>query len=213
MGSKLEVRSVYGEGSSFSFRLRQEIVNAEQMGSWLSRSADETDKQLEDSYLYAPEAKVLVVDDNPMNLKVAASLLRLYGITADLADSGEKCLEMIQQKQYDVIFLDHMMPKMDGIEVIREIKKNELVPKKTSIIALTANAIVGAKEMYLAEGFAFYLTKPIESKALEKQLISCLPDNVKTFRTREKPGKPQEAPEAECGGGAGKLHGFQGVLL
>ncbi len=197
MGSKLEVRSVYGEGSSFSFRLRQEIVNAEQMGSWLSRSADETDKQLEDSYLYAPEAKVLVVDDNPMNLKVAASLLRLYGITADLADSGEKCLEMIQQKQYDVIFLDHMMPKMDGIEVIREIKKNELVPKKTSIIALTANAIVGAKEMYLAEGFAFYLTKPIESKALEKQLISCLPDNVKTFRTREKPGKPQEAPEAD----------------
>ena len=197
MGSKLDVKSVYGEGTSFSFRLRQEIVNAEHMGSYLDRSRSENEELPEGKYLYAPEAKVLVVDDNPMNLKVAANLLRLYGIEADLIDSGEKALEMIAEKQYDVIFLDHMMPKMDGIEVIREIRRRDLVPKKTAVIALTANAIVGAKEMYLAEGFSYYLTKPIESKALEKQLINSLPDNIKTFRTREKPGKEKTEAAAE----------------
>ena len=197
MGSKLEVRSVYGEGSSFSFRLRQEIVNAEHMGSYIERSRKEAGEQTEGRYLYAPDAKVLVVDDNSMNLKVAANLLRLYGIEAELVDSGEKCLAKLEENHYDVIFLDHMMPKMDGIEVMREIRSRELVPKRTAVIALTANAIVGAKEMYLSEGFTYYLTKPIESKALERQLIDCLPDNIKSFVTKGRNSKPEPEEQTD----------------
>ena len=195
MGSKLEVSSVYGEGSVFSFRLRQEIVDEAPMGNYRRSSHDE-DNGKEKKYLYAPEAKVLVVDDNSMNLKVAGGLLTLYGITADTADSGEKALAMLSSKVYDIVFLDHMMPKMDGIEVLAEIRRRELAPPETVMIALTANAIVGAKEMYLQAGFNAYLTKPIESAALEKQLKNSLPESKLSYKTYEQP-KPSQAEEAD----------------
>ncbi|MBR1724182.1 MAG: response regulator, partial [Ruminococcus sp.] len=175
--------SVYGEGSTFSFRLKQGIVSAEPMGDYEKRIAAAAENERHGEYLYAPEARVLVVDDNSMNLKVAVNLLSLYGIKADTADSGERALQMIKQNGYDVIFLDHMMPKMDGIEVMREIKALGLVPETTAVIALTANAIMGAKDMYLSEGFDDYLTKPIESRALEKQLRRSLPESKKQYRT------------------------------
>ena len=187
MDSRLNVQSVYEEGSVFSFRLRQEIINPNPMGKY----EDFVDTEFEDNYqgrhLYAPKASVLVVDDNTMNLKVAENFLRLYSIEADTVDSSEKCLSIIKNKTYDIVLLDHMMPKMDGIEVLREIKKNSLVPPSTKIIVLTANAITGAKNMYISEGFDGYLSKPIENKSLEKILIKYLPDQKKQFRKFKSP--------------------------
>ena len=196
MGSKLEVMSVYGVGSTFSFRLKQDIVSAEPMGDYEKRLLADMENERNGKYLYAPEAKVLVVDDNPMNLKVAENLLSLYGISADTADSGAQTLEVIREKQYDVIFLDHMMPKMDGIEVLRAMKKDKLLPEGTAVIALTANAIMGAKDMYISEGFSGYLTKPIERRELEKQLRKLLPESKKSYCDPEQRTKSEPA-EAE----------------
>ena len=112
--------------------------------------------------LHAPNASILVVDDNDMNLKVANSLMKLCRISPDLANSGIEAIEKAKKKHYDIIFLDHMMPRMDGIETMHEMKNQNLLVGGTSVIALTANAIVGAKDAYLAEGFDDYLSKPIE---------------------------------------------------
>ncbi len=189
--------SVYGEGSAFSFRLKQEIIDLQPMGNYEQQlSAGDRDGQTGE-YLYAPEADVLVVDDNSMNLKVAQNLLSLYGIKSDTADSGRKALEKIKQRSYDVIFLDHMMPEMDGIEVIREIRSASLVSEQTVIIALTANAIMGAKEMYISEGFNGYLTKPIESRELEKLLRKTLPESKKQLRSVPASKKRGELPAEE----------------
>ena len=193
MGSRLEVKSVYGEGSTFSFRLRQETVGAEPMGDYEKRIAADSDNPAREQLLYAPEARLLVVDDNSMNLKVAKNLLSIYGINADSADSGERALELAEKNSYDLILLDHMMPKMDGIEVLRQLKDRGLTDENTVITALTANAINGAREMYLAAGFDDYLTKPIESRALEKLLRKSLPESRKQYRSAESVRKkPQE---------------------
>ena len=205
MGSRLEVSSVYGEGSAFSFRLKQEIIDPQPMGNYEQQlSAGDRDGQTGE-YLYAPEADVLVVDDNSMNLKVAQNLLSLYGIKSDTADSGRRALEKIKQRSYDVIFLDHMMPEMDGIEVIREIRSASLVPEQTVIIALTANAIMGAKEMYISEGFNGYLTKPIESRELEKLLRRSLPESKKQFLSAPASKKHEEQPAEEDSFSAAEL--------
>ena len=199
MGSKLEVESVYGEGSTFSFRLKQGVVNAEPMGSYEKRAAASSGTAQPGQYLSAPDVKVLVVDDNPMNLKVAQNLLSLYEINAEVAESGEQALGMIKKNSYDIVFLDHMMPKMDGIEVIREIKAEHLLPESTPVIALTANAIIGAREMYLAEGFTGYLTKPIEKRELEKQLRKSLPESKLQYREapeRKKRSEPEPADDS-----------------
>ena len=196
MGSKLEVRSVYGKGSSFFFTLEQNIVDNTPMGNYAEHTESEHGTDHNNEILYAPDAKILVVDDNPMNLRVADDFLHLYGIEPELASSGSKCLELIRINHYDIIFLDHMMPKMDGIEVIREIRKNSLVPDSTEVIVLTANAIIGAREMYLSEGFDGYLTKPLENKELEKCLRRNLPEIKKQFRdVKESKQIEQDAPD------------------
>ncbi len=193
MNSRLELKSIYGEGSTFSFELEQEIVNSEPMGNYLDHLPEIIipDSQMR---LYAPDARVLVVDDNAMNLKVAGKLIGIFGIKADTAGSGKEALDILARKQYDVIFLDHMMPEMDGIELLGEIRRRGLVPDSTSVIALTANAISGAKEMYISKGFNGYLTKPIGSAALERQLISDLPKSKISFTA---PEKPQERTGSE----------------
>ena len=194
MNSKLEVQSVYGEGSTFSFVIEQTVIDGEPMGSYrLAVTDSKSDENV--MQLSAPEASVLVVDDNAMNLKVAASLMQLFGIAADTADSGEAALSRLSEKRYDIVFLDHMMPKMDGIETLAEIRKRGLADKDTSVIALTANAIVGAKEKYLEAGFDGYLTKPIECRELEEMLISLLPEEKKRFVVPEKHKAQSSEPE------------------
>lgn len=185
MGSRLDVKSVYGEGSTFSFELRQEIVDGKPMGDYRNYRPEPLPDA--ERKLYAPDARVLIVDDNSMNLTVASKLLSIFGIYADTANSGKEALEIIAHNEYDIIFLDHMMPEMDGIKVLREIKRRSLVPEETAIIALTANAISGAKEMYLSEGFNGYLTKPIACEAFEKQLLTSLPESKISFTEARAP--------------------------
>ena len=150
MGSELTVKSKYRKGSEFSFVLRQKIVDSTPIGNyvdWLKKSENQTKRK---ARLKIDGAKVLVVDDNEMNLKVAKNLLKLSGIIPDLASSGPEAIEKIRVNDYHIVFLDHMMPKMDGIEVLHKLREDHILKKETSVVALTANAIVGAKVLRLS---------------------------------------------------------------
>jgi CheY-like chemotaxis protein len=124
----------------------------------------------------APEALVLMVDDNPMNLTVFKSLIKQTKVQVDTANDGDEGLLLAKEKKYDIIFLDHMMPGKDGIETLHELKKQESGPNRnTPVICLTANAISGAREQYIEAGFNDYLTKPIDTDKLEEMLLTYLP--------------------------------------
>ena len=175
----IQVESVYGEGSTFSIYLPQQVEGDVKIGNF-EEKFNEYVKSL-NSYketFRAPNANILVVDDNEMNLFVVEKLLKTTEIAVSCCDSGERCLELIRQRHFDVILLDHMMPEMDGIETLKRMKemKSHLC-KNTPVIALTANAIVGVREMYLAEGFDDYLSKPVDSNELEAMLRKHLPED------------------------------------
>lgn len=179
MDSELKVESEYGVGSKFSFEIRQRIVVDEPIGN-----LEERIKSLSSEYTYeaafsAPEAHILVVDDNAINRKVFRNLLKQTKVKVDEAESGMECLELVQQNHYDLIFLDHMMPEMDGVETLHHMKEIDDYPCKTTpVIALTANAICGAREMYLKEGFNEFLSKPIQPEKLEKMIKEWLPKDL-----------------------------------
>lgn len=189
MGSHLEVESVYGEGSNFHFRIRQGITSDEPIGD-----IEETYKKtLKDGNRYresfrAPDAEILVVDDTAMNLAVIKGLLKQTEIQIDTAESGFECLDMIRKKRYDIIFLDHRMPEMDGMETfekMREMTEEESMCTGVPVIALTANAVSGAREEYINAGFNDYLTKPVDGEALEKLIIKYLADDKYTLVSEE----------------------------
>ena len=178
--SKLEVKSEYGKGSVFSFAIPQKIINPSPLGDF----QEQYDKSVKNSISYrekfiAPLAKILVVDDNAMNLAVAQDLLRKTKLQIDVASSGGECLEMLKRKEYHLICMDHMMPVMDGVQTLRAIRELEDNPSRNiPVIALTANAVVGAREFYLKAGFEDYLSKPIEPDKLEDMLIQYLPKEL-----------------------------------
>ncbi|MBQ7479355.1 MAG: response regulator [Selenomonadaceae bacterium] len=180
MDSRLVVESVYGKGSVFSFRLKQKVLNPAPLGDFQEayrRSLAE--RRVYREAFTAPKARILVVDDTAMNLTVVRGLLKQTKLNIDTAESGAECLKMAAKCSYDVIFLDHRMPGMDGIETLKRLRKlpgshNQKVP----VISLTANAISGAREEYLAAGFQDYLTKPIDSSRLEELLIKYLPQDL-----------------------------------
>ena len=176
MNSELKIQSVYGDGSTFSFRLRQSIVDPNPIGSYEERVRNSLRKKSAKAVPKIVGAKVLVVDDFAMNLKVANNLLKLFGISPDLVSSGKDAINAIGKKTYHLVFLDHMMPGMDGIETLAELQAKGLIGQFTKVIALTANAVVGAKETYLKAGFDDYLSKPIEMKELEEILLRYLPE-------------------------------------
>ena len=168
MDSELKVESKYGEGSVFSFRLEQVIVDASPIRNYEDRVKRANLQPVQKAAFHASEAKVLVVDDNEMNLKVAKNLLKLYQVVPELVTSGAMAIERIREQKYDIVFMDHMMPGMDGIETLEELRKQGLAREGMSIIALTANAVVGAQDYYLKAGFDDYLSKPIEAEQLER---------------------------------------------
>ncbi len=188
MGSTLEVESVYELGSKFSFKLKQKVVKWDELGDYAAayKASLGTRKKYREKFR-APDAQVLVVDDTPMNLTVFESLLKQTAVKIDTAASGDEGLALSYDKKYDIIFLDHMMPEKDGIETLHELRSR---PKDQNIntpaICLTANAISGAREQYLAAGFDDYLTKPIDSAKLEEMLLQYLP--------KEKIQKPGSEP-------------------
>lgn len=176
MGSRLEVESTYGKGSVFSFAVRQNVVGWGPVGKTYGKTGMGPEKKEAYKELFhAPGADILIVDDTPMNLNVIKRLLEKTKVKVDTADSGFEAIVMAGKKNYDVIFIDHMMPRMDGIETLEKLK--ELPGSKDTVyVALTANAISGAREAYIEAGFSDYLSKPVESKLLEKMLLGYLPE-------------------------------------
>ncbi len=177
MGSELEVKSVYGEGSDFSFEIEQGVVNWHKLGDFEEnfKHALSQHKKYREKFT-APNAKILVVDDTVMNLTVVKGLLKQTKIQIDTAESGYECLGMVTKNKYDIIFLDHRMPGIDGIETLHRMQElHNNINHETPVISLTANAISGARKQYIDAGFQDYLTKPIDSQKLEDMLIEYLP--------------------------------------
>ena len=180
MGSRLEVQSEYGKGSEFSFAVVQEVKDWEPIGTReQAREALLAQATAYEESFQAPNAKILVVDDTPMNLTVIKGLLKDTRIQIDTADSAAEGLEKARHKAYNLMFIDHLMPKMDGIEMLKALKADaSSLNRDTVCVVLTANAVSGAKERYLAEGFTEYLTKPVDSAKLEKLLRTMLPKEL-----------------------------------
>lgn len=192
MHGKLEVKSVYGKGSVFSVVLPQKILGNMSLAETkenVEAESKKTDSMLttrEAEALYAPSASVLVVDDNDMNLEVFKALLKRTGIKVDTAVSGKECLVKTRCRKYDLIFMDHMMPQMDGIQAFHRLREEQQNPnRETKVISLTANAIAGSREFYLGEGFDDYLSKPIVADKLEKMLCIHLPEHVMEKRPED----------------------------
>ena len=160
MNGTIIVQSIYGKGSKFTISLDQRIISFEEP---LENKQPEVESQIID----ANGAKLLIVDDNEMNIKVAMTLLKKYHFDIDYCFSGLACIAKIKDNQkYDIIFLDDMMPQLTGRDTLKKLKENQTF--NTPVIALTANAITGMKEEYLSSGFNDYLSKPIEKKELER---------------------------------------------
>ena len=187
MNGDISVESKLYEGSTFTVTIPQKIADKGAVGHFAERlnrrnekaeSDDAADKGQEKKEKFtAPHARVLVVDDVKMNLNVVRLLLKNTGVQMDLASSGEECLKYTVLKSYDLILMDHMMPLMDGIEALHKIREQaDGLNLDTPVIALTANALVGAQEMYLEEGFASYLSKPVKSADLEECLLRFVPE-------------------------------------
>ena len=180
MNSSLEVNSEYGEGSTFSFSLEQKVMKHSTVGEMEEILAKKSDKKEADVRFIAPDAKLLVVDDNKMNRIVLLKLLKRIKVQVDDAESGADALNLMEKTKYDLVFLDHMMPGMDGIDVLNRIKWDKSNPnKETPVIALTANAISGSKEFYIKAGFDGYLSKPVSPPKLEQTIFEFLPDEKK----------------------------------
>ncbi len=178
MGGKIEVESVYGEGSVFTISIPQQIVSDEAIGDFREKfERSISDMKVKKESFHAPSARILIVDDTKTNIIVAKGLLKKTGIMIDSAENGERGIALAAGNAYDIIFMDQRMPKMDGLTAMREIKKDENgVNFNTPFICLTADAVSGARERYIAEGFNDYLTKPIDSSALEAMVLNYLPD-------------------------------------
>ena len=177
MGGNIYVESIYQQGSNFYFEVPQLIVDDSPCGVLeLGEKQPRMQKASEYADFRAPKAKVLIVDDNLVNRKVAAGLMRPFAMQVDTAKSGEEAIKMVQEKEYDLIFMDHMMPDMDGVETTHVIRGLEgEYYKNVPIIALTANALSGVREMFLEEGMNDFVAKPINIKELSEKILSWLP--------------------------------------
>ncbi len=176
MGGTITVNSVYGQGSTFSISLKQRIVSLEPIGNInIENSFNVTAVKYENSFT-APDVSILIVDDNEMNLQVEEKLLDGTGMSIDLSLDGNDALTKTIEKKYDLIFMDHLMPEMDGIVCLENIRRQTGgLNKDTPIIVLTANAGSDNKELYKKSGFDGYLIKPVSGKQLEQCLINNLP--------------------------------------
>ena len=174
MDSSLDVKSVYGEGSEFSFSVVQKVIKSEPVGDYSARYMTENKHTAYREMFRAPDARILVVDDTPVNLSVIKGLLKQTLVQTDTAASGKEALKLASETKYDIVYIDHMMPEMDGIETLHKLR--ELPGYENAVcVALTANAVSGARELYIEAGFSDYLSKPVDGERLEKLLMDILP--------------------------------------
>ena len=179
MGSELKVESRYGMGSVFSFAICQEVINWEPVGNFVRNVREEREKKerYEEGF-HARDARILVVDDTRTNLTVIEGLLKKTQIAIDTVTSGKEALEKVRENKYDIIFMDHRMPEMDGIEcfhLMQDMEDNKSY--SAPVIALTANAISGSRERYFKEGFSNYMSKPVDGRKLEEMILDYLPED------------------------------------
>ncbi len=180
MDGYITVESEYGKGSTFTVSVPQRVVDKKPIGNLEENVRKYRNATMKPGQKFtAPEANILVVDDNMMNLTVIGALLKRTKVQVDCAESGKKCLEFSKEKAYDVILMDHMMPEMDGIETLHKLREDDgNLNQKAVVIALTANAIAGCREMYLEHGFDDYCSKPIKADTLDALLLRYLPENL-----------------------------------
>ena len=186
MHGTIEVESIYGKGSTFIITLPQKIASDEPIGDYHKKfEMNAKESRIYKETFIAPDAHILVVDDMPMNLTVITRLLKKTKINIDTAKSGKEALELTMSTTYDLIFMDQLMPQMDGSKALHHIR-NQLhgMNTQTPVICLTADAVSGAKEKYLTEGFTDYLSKPVKGYALEALLSEHLPQD-KVFRIED----------------------------
>ncbi len=196
MGSSLKVESEYGKGTTFSFSLHQAVIENQPIGNFEERSRNLYQEEHYMASFVAPEIRVLVVDDNEMNRRVFKGLLKQTQVQVMEAASGYECLDLVQTERFDIIFMDHMMPELDGIETLHRMKQlpgNKC--KDVPVVILTANAIVGAREKYLEEGFDDYLSKPIQGAKLEALIIRNIPEVPLGSGAGVTPGRQGTAPD------------------
>ena len=175
MGGQIYAESIYGKGSRFTVCLPLKSTGEEKIGKW---NFEESKKVSEDrKRFFAPKAKVLIVDDSQQNLQVLASLLQRTSMQLDKAGSGLECIEKVRSKKYHLIFLDYMMPEMDGMETFHKLREEEN-GEEVPIIAITADVSTGIRQKFLSEGFADYLSKPVMWDRLEEILLQFIPANL-----------------------------------
>lgn len=183
MGGRMEIKSEYGKGSTFRVCLPQKIVDGAPIGVvdfGSSSAALKTEWDVD--HFTTRDVRILVADDHQMNLDLFAGMLRGTGIQMDTAENGEAALRRLERQRYDLIFLDHMMPVLDGVETLREIRGRKLA-EGTPVIVATANAVSGSKEQYLEDGFDDYLSKPVRGKYLYELLLRYLPEEKVTVES------------------------------
>ena len=173
MGGSLTCESVYGEGSDFKLVVSQKIIDVAPLGIFVEHEERESTGPYVPKFI-APDADVLVVDDNPMNLSVIKGLLRATKVFVTTAASGEECLEKIRDTKFNIVLLDHMMPGMDGVETVGRIREFDT---ELPVYALTANATLG-EDFYKSKGFNGYLSKPVDTEILEKTIMKHLPEEM-----------------------------------
>lgn len=176
MGGSIEISSEPGVGSTFIVSIPQGIGEIEGVGTFAVINNSRNSKEYKPTFK-APEANLLIVDDMSINLTVLQGLLKRTQIKIDAVLSGALALDRAKEKEYDLILLDHMMPEMDGIETLHRIRKLDNANKDIPVVVITANAITGAKESYLEEGFDDYMSKPAKADELEKLVFKYLPED------------------------------------
>ena len=173
MGGDIRVESVYGEGSTFHVEISLKCKDYRPIGEETAKALDSFSyhtKVAEDTYTIVPrpDKRVLVVDDIGVNLLVAKGLMKPYKMQVDVAESGYKAIDMVQANDYDLVFMDHMMPEMDGVDTTHAIRALGGKYEKLVIVALTANAVGDVKDSLIAEGMQDFLAKPIDKKSLNE---------------------------------------------
>ena len=184
MGGTVKAESVYGKGSTFTIELVQQLAHEGFQGTIedyeeMQRTSPRKQQQDDNTPFTCPDASILVVDDTPVNLVVARGMLTDTLAHVETAESGEECLKLIETNHYDIIFLDHKMPGIDGVETLRRAKEIDGPSRLSAYIALTANSGTGLREEYISLGFNDYLPKPMKADALKKIIARYLPDNLK----------------------------------
>lgn len=197
MNGRITVDSLYGRGSTFTVSLKQKVIDDTPIGRVELEELTQKTVKSDRIPFIAPMAQILVVDDNQINLDVTHKYLKQFKIQADMTDNGLDAIHMIQDKKYDIVFMDQMMPGIDGIETVRRIRELEKgETEENCIIALTANAIDGTKDFMLANGFDDYISKPMDIGDLERALRSYLPSDYIEYyeveRTYRETGEKQQ---------------------